>query len=182
MQIMLLLGLEHDVTKLDGTILEGLTRIGLQDDMTHSLGRRVRSTDPGMNLSAHWRRLVIGSEATNPENVHDGPTKTTRNRLACHSAMWPAGARGQQGCKKKKKRNSGDLDRRTAVGDGDVVASRADDQAPIAKLAHNQRGKRRDLESFKAELDAARWAWLGPTPLVRAYDGSEYADEQMMRD
>ena len=32
-----------------------------------------------------------------------------------------------------------------------------------------------DSESLKAELAAARWAWLGPTLLVRAYDGGEHA-------
>ena len=34
MQVMFVLGLEHAVTELDSTILEGLRRIGLQDDMT----------------------------------------------------------------------------------------------------------------------------------------------------
>ena len=32
-----------------------------------------------------------------------------------------------------------------------------------------------DSESLKAELAAARWAWLGPTLLVRVYDGGEHA-------
>ena len=40
---------------------------------------------------------------------------------------------------------------------------------------HHQRVKRRDSESLKAELAAARWAWLGPTLLVRAHDGGEHA-------
>ena len=38
---------------------------------------------------------------------------------------------------------------------------------------HHQRVKRRDSESLEAELAAARWTWLGPTMLVRAYDGGE---------
>ena len=33
----------------------------------------------------------------------------------------------------------------------------------------------RDPESLQAEVAAARWAWLGPTLLVRAYEGSEQA-------
>ena len=36
--------------------------------------------------------------------------------------------------------------------------------------------KRRDSESLQAELAAAWWALLGPTLLVRAYDGGEHAD------
>ena len=36
--------------------------------------------------------------------------------------------------------------------------------------------KRRDSESLQAELAAARCAWLGPTLVVRAYDGGEHAD------
>ena len=40
---------------------------------------------------------------------------------------------------------------------------------------HHQWVKRRDSESLKAELAAARWAWLGPTLLVRAYDVGEHA-------
>ena len=38
--------------------------------------------------------------------------------------------------------------------------------------------KRRDSESFQAELAAARWAWLGPALLVRAYEGGEHADDE----
>ena len=41
---------------------------------------------------------------------------------------------------------------------------------------HHQWVKRRDSESLQAELAAARWAWLGPTWLVRAYDVGEHAD------
>ena len=41
---------------------------------------------------------------------------------------------------------------------------------------HHQWAKRRDSESLQAEVAAARWAWLGPTLLVRAYEGSEHAD------
>ena len=40
---------------------------------------------------------------------------------------------------------------------------------------HHQWVKRRDSESLKAEPAAARWAWLGPTLLVRAYDGGKHA-------
>ena len=40
---------------------------------------------------------------------------------------------------------------------------------------HHRWAKRRDSESLQAELAAARWAWLGPTLLVRAYDGGEDA-------
>ena len=40
---------------------------------------------------------------------------------------------------------------------------------------HHQWVKRRDSESLKAEPAAATWAWLGPTLLVRAYDGGEHA-------
>ena len=36
-------------------------------------------------------------------------------------------------------------------------------------------GQGRDSEPLKAELAAARWAWLGPTLLVRACDGNEHA-------
>ena len=36
---------------------------------------------------------------------------------------------------------------------------------------HHQWVKRRDPESLQAEVAAARWAWLGPTLLVRAYEG-----------
>ena len=39
---------------------------------------------------------------------------------------------------------------------------------------HHQWVKRRDSESLKAEPAAATWAWLGPTLLVRAYDGGEH--------
>ena len=41
---------------------------------------------------------------------------------------------------------------------------------------HHHWVKRRDSESLQAELAAALWAWLGPTLLVRAYDGCEHAD------
>ena len=41
---------------------------------------------------------------------------------------------------------------------------------------HHQWIKRRDPESLQAEVAAARWAWLGTTLLVRAYEGSEQAD------
>ena len=41
---------------------------------------------------------------------------------------------------------------------------------------HHQWIKRRDPESLQAEVAAARWAWLGPTLLVRAYESSEQAD------
>ena len=40
---------------------------------------------------------------------------------------------------------------------------------------HHQWVKRRDSEPLKAELAAARWAWLAPTLLVRACDGGEHA-------
>ena len=40
---------------------------------------------------------------------------------------------------------------------------------------HQQWAKRRDSESLKEELAGARWAWLGPTLLERAYDGGEHA-------
>ena len=40
---------------------------------------------------------------------------------------------------------------------------------------HHQWVKRRDSESFQAELAAARWAWLGPALLVRAQHGGEHA-------
>ena len=40
---------------------------------------------------------------------------------------------------------------------------------------HHQWVKRRDSESLKAEPAAATRAWLGPTLLVRAYDGGEHA-------
>ena len=43
---------------------------------------------------------------------------------------------------------------------------------------HHQRTKRRDSESLQAEVAAARWAWLGPTLLVRAYEGSGHADDE----
>ena len=36
---------------------------------------------------------------------------------------------------------------------------------------HHQRIKPRDSESLQAEVVAARWAWLGPTLLVRALGG-----------
>ena len=35
---------------------------------------------------------------------------------------------------------------------------------------HHQWIERRDSESLQAEVAAARWAWLGPTLLVRAYE------------
>ena len=35
---------------------------------------------------------------------------------------------------------------------------------------HHQRIKRRDSESLQAEVAAARWTWLGPSLLVRAYE------------
>ena len=41
---------------------------------------------------------------------------------------------------------------------------------------HHQWVKRRDPQSLQAEVAAARWAWLGPTLLVRAHEGSEQAD------
>ena len=41
---------------------------------------------------------------------------------------------------------------------------------------HHQRSKRRDSESLQADVAAAWWAWLGPTLLVRASEGSEHAD------
>ena len=41
---------------------------------------------------------------------------------------------------------------------------------------HHQRVKRRDPKSLQAEVAAARGAWLGPTLLVRAYEGSQQAD------
>ena len=44
------------------------------------------------------------------------------------------------------------------------------------KHCHHQWVKRRDPESLQAAVAAARWAWLGPTLLVRAYEGSEQAD------
>ena len=42
---------------------------------------------------------------------------------------------------------------------------------------HHHWVKRRDSESLQAEVAAARWAWLGPPLLVRAYDGGEQADD-----
>ena len=41
---------------------------------------------------------------------------------------------------------------------------------------HHQWVKRHDSESLQAEVAAARWAWLGPTLLVRAREGGEHAD------
>ena len=41
---------------------------------------------------------------------------------------------------------------------------------------HHQWVKRHDSESLQAEVAAARWAWLGPTLLVRAYEGGEQVD------
>ena len=41
---------------------------------------------------------------------------------------------------------------------------------------HHRWVKRRDSVSLKAELPAARWAWVGPTLLVRAYDGGATMD------
>ena len=43
---------------------------------------------------------------------------------------------------------------------------------------HHQWVKRHDSESLQAEVAAARWAWLGPTVLVRAYEGGEQADSK----
>ena len=43
---------------------------------------------------------------------------------------------------------------------------------------HHQWVKRRDSESLQAELAAARWSWLGPTLVVRAYCGGEHADDE----
>ena len=37
--------------------------------------------------------------------------------------------------------------------------------------------ERRDYESLQAELAAARWAWLGPTLLVRAYGGEHAVND-----
>ena len=42
---------------------------------------------------------------------------------------------------------------------------------------HHQWIKRRDSASHQADIAAARWAKLGPTLLVRAYDGGERADD-----
>ena len=36
---------------------------------------------------------------------------------------------------------------------------------------HHQWVEKHDSESLQAEVAAARWAWLGPTLLVRAYEG-----------
>ena len=41
---------------------------------------------------------------------------------------------------------------------------------------HHQWVKKHDSESLQAEIMAARWAWLGPTLLMRAYEGGEQAD------
>ena len=41
---------------------------------------------------------------------------------------------------------------------------------------HHQWTKRCHLESLQAEVAAARWAWLGPTLLVRAHEGSDHAE------
>ena len=43
---------------------------------------------------------------------------------------------------------------------------------------HHQWIKRRDSESLQAEAAVARWAWLGPTLLVWAYEGNEHADDE----
>ena len=79
------------------------------------------------------------------------------------------------------------------MGAGDVAASHVNHQAPPtgneAKDVHktqllqhhthclHQWIKRRDSESIQAEVDAARWAWLGPTLLVRACVGGEHAGD-----
>ena len=43
---------------------------------------------------------------------------------------------------------------------------------------HHQCTKRRESESFQAELAAARWAWLGPRLHVRTCEGSDHADDE----
>ena len=48
------------------------------------------------------------------------------------------------------------------------------------KHCHYQWTKRRGPESLQAEVAAARWAWLGPALLVRAYEGSEQADGEQL--
>ena len=58
MQVMFALGLEHDLTKLDTTTPDGLTRIGLQDDMTF------------IGSAAALNRFLIELECTVAEAGH----------------------------------------------------------------------------------------------------------------
>ena len=71
MQVIFVVGLEHAVTKLDSTALDGLTRIGPQDDTTFI--RSAAALNRSWNeLSARWPRLAIGSAATSAMFGHLG--------------------------------------------------------------------------------------------------------------
>ena len=122
---------------------------------------------------------------------HGGRERTAdADQFGC-TACRPGGATGQ--CGSPGHRSSGG----EAVGAGYVPAGDAYYQAPAAglrqrtctilrelllhhTLCHHQWTKRRYSESFQAEVAAARWAWLGPTLLVRAHEGSDHADDEGM--
>ena len=84
----------------------------------------------------------------------------------------------------------GQLVRRAAIGAGDVPAGDAYNQAPAAGGKGRAQYSRSCCNNtriaitngpcgvIQAELAAARWAWLGPTLLVRACDGGEHADDE----
>ena len=72
------------VLKFDTMAPNGLTRIGLQDDMTF-VGRLLHSTDPGTTLRAHWLKLATDSEATSVvygrQDLNSLRTQSCRSRF-----------------------------------------------------------------------------------------------------
>ena len=114
-----------------------------------------------------------------PEGVETGqPTQ-----IDVYTACLPGRVAGQ--CRNPGSHSSGHVDRGAVIGVGDVTTSHTNHQAPAAgpetedvrhTHCHHRWVKRRDSESLQAELAAEGWACLGPTLLVRAYDGSEHAD------
>ena len=116
---------------------------------------------------------------------HAGGAHGGGNGTADAGLAWPHRVPARRGRKAKPQIPlQWSAGRRAAIGACGVTAGHANHQALVvgseAKYVHDSqeaattphalpppRVKQRDSESLQAELAAARWAWLGPTLLVR---------------
>ena len=166
---------------------------GLEQAMGPDGGCAVRSTVP---VRTRGLPGCASGGSYHPPH-HTGRACGGRGRTAGadwygHTAFQPVGVAGQ--CRSSGSHCGGQLVRRAVIGAGDVSASHANHHQPRGlrqrtcfipkKLlqhhthSHHQWVKRLEADSVQAELVAAGWAWLGPTLLVRAHDGSEHADDE----
>ena len=81
MQVMFVVGLEHDFTKLDTRTPDGLTKFGLQDEMTFIESAAALT-------SALWLRLATGSAGTSAVCGRLGLSSSRTNNYRWRSGTW----------------------------------------------------------------------------------------------